>query len=193
MCSLCRDWNVTHDMYTSIVVWLVWWSDSLSCLYFNYQKYSCTGFFLNMKIGSPCHLGFQRVPSVCVCHCAGSAWRVQTTRKLHKWAGFKVMLSSVSELGLRKTPRSTNSSAAGADPAAELQATGKVGKSAYCRSWESFLQKWEKWDGGKRGWLLGINRVFCILICTHCLFFFQLTFTEKSLTSSSLLPSIRCL
>lgn len=146
-----------------------------------------------MKIGSPCRLGFQRVPSVCVCHCAGSAWRVQTTRKLHKWAGFKVMLSSVSELGLRKTPRSTNSSAAGADPAAELQATGKVGKSSYCRSWESFLQKWEKWDGGKRGWLLGINGVFCILICTHCLFFFQLTFTEKSLTSSSLLPSIRCL
>lgn len=65
------------------------------------------------------------------------------------------MLSSVSELGLRKTPRSTYSSAAGADPAAELQATGKVGKSSYCRSWESFLQKWEKWDGGEKRVVIG--------------------------------------
>jgi len=57
----------------------------------------------------------------------------------HKGAGFKVTLSSVSELELQKPLHSTYSSAAGANPAAEQQATRKVGASSYSHSVGGFF------------------------------------------------------
>lgn len=72
---------------------------------------------------------------------------MQTMPKLYKWAGFKVM-SSVSELELRKTPYSTYSSAAGADPAAVSQASRKVGESSCLCSFGEFpsgLMQPEEW------------------------------------------------
>lgn len=49
---------------------------------------------------------------------------------VHRWAGFKVTLSSVSESGFPKPPHSTYSTAAGANPAAEPQALTKVRASS---------------------------------------------------------------
>lgn len=66
-----------------------------------------------------------------LCHPGGCPWQGgRGPPQWHRWAGFKVTLSSVSEPGFQKPPHSTYSSAAGANPAAEPQAAAKVGASS---------------------------------------------------------------
>lgn len=99
--------------------------------------------FLNMQIGSPNHLWFPTVPGICGCQHAGSPWRIPLGGCRGHPCGtsgqvLKLTLSSVSELELQKPPQSTYSSAAGANPAAEQQATRKVGASSYSHSFGGF-------------------------------------------------------
>lgn len=90
---------------------------------------------------------------------------MEKTLQWHRWADFKVTLSSVSESGFQKPPHSTYSTAAGANPAAEPQAATKVGASSCTCSLGglSFSLKAARRRAAERG----SSDVSCAVVVSH--------------------------